>query len=52
MHTTKLNYVPQCQSLESDFPAHEVGSQLQRQNIRLHWFEHIVHKPVEAIRSN
>jgi hypothetical protein len=52
MHTTKLNYVPPCQSPEYGFPPHEVESQHQRQNIRLCLFEHTAHKPAEAIRSN
>lgn len=52
MHTTKLNYAPHCQSLESGFPPLEVGNQLQLQNTRLCLFEHTAHKPVEAILSN
>jgi hypothetical protein len=52
MHTTKLNYAPQCQSLEPDFPPREVGNQLQLLNTRLCWLEHTAHKPVEAILSN
>lgn len=52
MHTTKLNYAPPCQSPEFGFPPHEVGSQLQRQNIRRNLSERTARKPVEAIRSN
>ena len=52
MHTTRLNYVTHCQTLESGFPPREVVNQLRLQNIRLCLFELIVHKPVEAILSN
>jgi hypothetical protein len=52
MLTTKLNYTPHYQSLESGFPPREVGNQLQPRNTHLCLFERTVRKPVEAIRSN